>query len=919
MHMLVSFLCSSCEVKLEVDATATGTVVQCPECNEAITVPKVRPGPGTTIHGFKVEALLGKGGMGEVYLAKQISMDRNIALKILPPQFAMNEEDVQRFLKEVRMAARLEHPNVVRAYEAGEDHDVYFLAMAFVDGETVTEKLDREGAMSEREALQIIRKAASALQYAWNEHRIIHRDIKPSNIMINRRGEPLLADLGLSKSVDEVGMTMSGAVMGTPNYMSPEQAEGHVNIDFRCDIYSLGATLYHMLTGLMPFYGSSVMDVLRKQLTEDLSDPRETNPDVSKATVDLMERMLAKSPDNRHADWGEVIGEIDGILSGHPSLHAPMASGQSVMIRARDTSSGDATLVGETDPSEPAVAEDETILTATPPSKADQVHAAGARRPRKSAPPAKKSKAPLIAGVAVGGVLILGLAVWGVTSMGGKRRPVAPQTAAAQGEQHDKIQGGKTTAAIASAARKEIAVRPEAPAVASPKVPTTAEELHAAIKAANPDYNGKGQFKISGGQIVEAILSETGITDVSPLRGLPLSLLKLTRTEVADISPLKGMPLKLLQMEFCPNISDLSPLEGMPLEMLWCGGGTKVSDLSPLKGLPLKSLVAQHCPVQDLEPLRGMNLQGAHLFGTQVEDLSPLSGMSFKSLTIHSTPIRDISPLKGMPLETLSLDPGKITEGIDVLRDMKTLKHIDVTFPFKLSAAGFWRKYDAGAFGKPAAASKKVPTTAQELHAAIKAANPGYNGKGQFKISGGRIVDAKLMSTGITDLSPLKGMSLESLNIGGNDGVTSLSPLAGMTSLTDLGMYHCGVASLEPLRGLKITRLDICGRCPVTNISPLKGMPINTLWLAPGVSDLTPLIGMPLRDLGLYGDKISDLTPLTGMKLEKFQFNPASITRGIEVIRTMSSLKRIGVGKNWPSGLVSPTDFWRKYDAGELN
>jgi len=175
------------------------------------------------------------------------------------------------------------------------------------------------------------------------------------------------------------------------------------------------------------------------------------------------------------------------------------------------------------------------------------------------------------------------------------------------------------------------------------------------------------------------------------------------------------------------------------------------------------------------------------------------------------------------------------------------------------------------------------------------------------------------MSTGITDLSPLKGMSLESLNIGGNDGVTSLSPLAGMTSLTDLGMYHCGVASLEPLRGLKITRLDICGRCPVTNISPLKGMPINTLWLAPGVSDLTPLIGMPLRDLGLYGDKISDLTPLTGMKLEKFQFNPASITRGIEVIRTMSSLKRIGVGKNWPSGLVSPTDFWRKYDAGELN
>ncbi len=412
--MLISFLCPSCEFKLEVDAEAIGRTVKCSECGESITVPKVRAGPGTTIGGFKIETLIGKGGMGEVYLARQISMGRNVALKILPPQFTVSENNVQRFLKEVRMAARLEHPNVVRAYEAGEDNGVYFLAMAFVDGETVEHKLDREGPMPEREALEIIRKSASALAYAWNEHHIVHRDIKPSNIMLSRRGETLLADLGLSKSTEETGMTMSGTVMGTPNYMSPEQAEGHAHIDFRCDIYSLGATLYHMLTGNIPFHGSSVIEILRKQLTETLPDPRESNLDVSGDTVTLMERMLAKKPGNRQASWEEVIREIDGVLSGAPSLHATMVSGESVLIRA-DTVV--ATVVGGDGPtplSGPAKAEQEAR------EKTDTQRGEGDRhrRPVEALQPGRSGR-PKKSGVAraAAGVLLLGLAVWGITAL----------------------------------------------------------------------------------------------------------------------------------------------------------------------------------------------------------------------------------------------------------------------------------------------------------------------------------------------------------------------------------------------------------------------------------------------------------------------------------------------------------------------
>lgn len=332
--MLIAFQCSACEQKIEADAISAGKAINCSNCGATLTVPDARISPGTIISGFKIESLLGKGGMGEVYLARQLSMDRRVALKILPPRFAANNENVQRFLKEVRMAARLEHPNIVRAYEAGEDGGVYFLAMAFVDGLTLADRLTRKGAMGDHEALRILRKTALALAYAWNEHHIIHRDIKPSNIMLDRRGETLLADLGLSKSIEDTSTTMSGSIMGTPNYMSPEQAEGHANIDFRCDIYSLGATLYHMLTGKMPFHGSSVMEVLRKQLTEPLPDPRASSPWVSEACVELLERMLAKKPEARPSSWENLITEIDAILSGTPSVKMPLSCGQSVLVRA---------------------------------------------------------------------------------------------------------------------------------------------------------------------------------------------------------------------------------------------------------------------------------------------------------------------------------------------------------------------------------------------------------------------------------------------------------------------------------------------------------------------------------------------------------------------------------------------------------
>jgi len=293
-------------------------------------------GPGTTVGGFKIDRLLGKGGMGEVYLARQLSMDRDVALKILPSSMTVDEQLVQRFLQEVRMAARLEHQHIVRAYEAGEDSGVYFLAMSYVKGDTLSDLLADGSVLEEKDALSITRQMATALAHAWDEYQMLHRDIKPSNIMLDKNGEPKLMDMGLCKSLGEqAGMTLSGTVMGTPNYMSPEQASGRGDIDFRADVYSLGATLYHMLTGRMPFDGSSIMEVLRKQATESLPDPRESNPAVSETCVGLMEIMLAKDPAGRHPSWEALIADVDCVLGGKQATAVALPAGQSVLVRIR--------------------------------------------------------------------------------------------------------------------------------------------------------------------------------------------------------------------------------------------------------------------------------------------------------------------------------------------------------------------------------------------------------------------------------------------------------------------------------------------------------------------------------------------------------------------------------------------------------
>ena len=312
----IFFKCSKCGADIETDESGGGGVLECPNCGATIEIPTPRILPGLEIGGFVIESLLGVGGMGQVWLAHQISMNRKVALKILSPELTRDPEAVERFMKEVRTTANLTHPNIITAYDAGVDKGIYFLAVAYVDGVVLQKILEKDN-FPERDALLIARDIAKGLLYAWEKFKLIHRDIKPENIMIGRDGVPKLMDMGISKTMfDNKTLTMTGTIIGSPHYMSPEQAKAGKDIDFRTDIYSLGATLYHMVTGHLPFDGDSSFNVILKVISEAPVPPKQINTFLSDDFSRLIEIMMSKKRGDRQQSWELLLKDIDNVIAG---------------------------------------------------------------------------------------------------------------------------------------------------------------------------------------------------------------------------------------------------------------------------------------------------------------------------------------------------------------------------------------------------------------------------------------------------------------------------------------------------------------------------------------------------------------------------------------------------------------------------
>lgn len=263
-----------------------------------------------SIKGYEIYNKIGEGGLGVVFKAKQISMNRLVALKILHKRWLNDEEFKQRFLVEARLVGKLSHQNLIKVYDVGrEDWKLYF-SMEFVEGETLEDLIEREGPLDTLQASNITLQILRGINYI-TRYDIVHCDIKPSNILLSTDGSAKLGDFGFVKSNIEIEVTEEGSVLGTPDYIAPEQAMGK-DIDFRADMYSLGITLYHMVARKPPFDGTASM-IMRSHIRDKLPSPKIHNPNANEDLIKIINRMTEKNPDDRYGSCEELFDAFEAL------------------------------------------------------------------------------------------------------------------------------------------------------------------------------------------------------------------------------------------------------------------------------------------------------------------------------------------------------------------------------------------------------------------------------------------------------------------------------------------------------------------------------------------------------------------------------------------------------------------------------
>jgi formylglycine-generating enzyme required for sulfatase activity/serine/threonine protein kinase len=320
---------------------------------------------------FAVIEKLGQGAMGAVYKARQTSLNRIVALKLLPAHYASDADFLTRFKNEAMAAAALNHPHIVQVYAAGEDRGTHFFAMEYVEGESFGARMERKGRIDPREVIAVACHVAQALEYAWRKAKVIHRDIKPDNIFLSREGTVKLGDLGLAKLLGNQGaVTQTGAAMGTPYYVSPEQAMGTKEIDFRADIYSLGCTIYHAISGEPPYRGASAMAVMLQHISQPPPKIHDLWAACPPPLIGLLDRMLRKRPEERHESYAALLEQLFWVAEriDQPAIAEDAAQSLIVpMAVPRSASTPDASRK-----SSPAPATKATAPQAAPPARSSR-------------------------------------------------------------------------------------------------------------------------------------------------------------------------------------------------------------------------------------------------------------------------------------------------------------------------------------------------------------------------------------------------------------------------------------------------------------------------------------------------------------------------------------------------------------------
>jgi serine/threonine protein kinase len=371
---------------------------------------------------YEVESELGRGGMAVVFKAREKELDRTVALKVLPTELAPIATVAERFKREARLAASLDHPHIIPVYRVGQSGGVLYMAMKYIDGRPLDALVTSHGPLPLPVVLTVLRAAASAIAYA-HEHGIVHRDIKGANILIDRQGRVVVSDFGIARAVESATLTATGTMIGTPHYMSPEQCAGKP-VGPQSDQYSLGIVTYHMLTGTVPFDGDSLPEILQHHWFTPAPDVSLRRPDIPAALTAVVIRLLAKSPADRFASTAELVAMLDAIPLGEPdtlgaqaALRALVGPGQStpavatVVLPASDANTAAPTSMPELVRTEYPVSPATSQPSKAPP--AEKERPAARSQPSPPRPPAisrKRRPAPRRwPKVLVGTVLVLGI------------------------------------------------------------------------------------------------------------------------------------------------------------------------------------------------------------------------------------------------------------------------------------------------------------------------------------------------------------------------------------------------------------------------------------------------------------------------------------------------------------------------------
>jgi predicted Ser/Thr protein kinase len=407
---------------------------------------------GRTVGNYQILEELGRGGMAVVYRAYQASLNRYVAIKVLPPQFAFDREFVERFQREAKAAAGLRHPNIVVIHDVGQEAGTYYIVMEYLEGRTLKQVIEQEGPLPVVRAARIVEQVTAALDYA-HQRGFVHRDVKPANIFVGEGDRVTLTDFGIAKAASETQhLTQTGMLMGTPEYMSPEQAGGG-QVDHRTDLYALGVVLYQMLVGRVPFRGTTPHATLHAVIYEAPLPPRQVNPNLSPAVEAVILKAVAKRPEQRFQRGADMVAALRTALSG-PTAGEPVAAvaAAHVVPPPRIPFQG-----------EPQPAGTKPISAGPPRSRA----------PAAAVPSGQRSPAVLwiMAGIAGVAVLLLAVLLFIAVGGGGGETPVPATTVAIAWKTATQTPGGAIPTAGLTDTSAPLAST-EAPPATEPSAPT---------------------------------------------------------------------------------------------------------------------------------------------------------------------------------------------------------------------------------------------------------------------------------------------------------------------------------------------------------------------------------------------------------------------------------------------------------------